>query len=83
MNQGGEFKLMTGNEVGILLLDFIARVKQEQGKLPAHPVAVTTIVSTDMVDPIAQHYGIEMRRCLTALSTSATSSRRGAERGQL
>ena len=65
MNQGGEFKLMTGNEVGILLLDFIARVKQEQGKLPAHPVAVTTIVSTDMVDPIAQHYGIEMRRCLT------------------
>ena len=48
-----------------LLLDFIARVKQEQGKLPAHPVAVTTIVSTDMVDPIAQHYGVEMRRCLT------------------
>ena len=65
VNQGGEFKLMTGNEVGILLLDFIARVKQEQGKLPAHPVAVTTIVSTDMVDPIAQHYSIEMRRCLT------------------
>ncbi|HIW22311.1 MAG TPA: phospho-sugar mutase [Candidatus Acutalibacter stercoravium] len=65
VNQGGEFKLMTGNEVGILLLDFIARVKQEQGKLPAHPVAVTTIVSTDMVDPIAEHYGIEMRRCLT------------------
>lgn len=65
VNQGGQFKLMTGNEVGILLLDFIARVKQEQGKLPAHPVAVTTIVSTDMVDPIAQHYGIEMRRCLT------------------
>ena len=65
VNQGGEFKLMTGNEVGILLLVFIARVKQEQGKLPAHPVAVTTIVSTDMVDPIAQHYGIEMRRCLT------------------
>ena len=65
VNQNGEFKLMTGNEVGILLLDFIARVKQEQGKLPAHPVAVTTIVSTDMVDPIAQHYGIEMRRCLT------------------
>ena len=65
VKQGGEFKLMTGNEVGILLLDFIARVKQEQGKLPAHPVAVTTIVSTDLVDPIAQHYGVELRRCLT------------------
>ena len=65
VNQGGEFKLMTGNEVGILLLDFIAKVKKEQGKLPAHPVAVTTIVSTDMVDPIAKDYGVEMRRCLT------------------
>ena len=65
VNQGGEYVLMTGNEVGILLLNFIAKVKQEQGKLPAHPVAVTTIVSTDMVDPIAKDYGVEMRRCLT------------------
>ena len=65
VNQGGEYVLMTGNEVGILLLNFIAKVKQEQGKLPVHPVAVTTIVSTDMVDPIAKDYGVEMRRCLT------------------
>ena len=65
VNQKGEYVLMTGNEVGILLLNFIAKVKQEQGKLPAHPVAVTTIVSTDMVDPIAKEYGVEMRRCLT------------------
>lgn len=65
VNQNGEYVLMTGNEVGILLLDFIAKVKKEQGKLPAHPVAVTTIVSTDMVDPIAAEYGIELRRCLT------------------
>ena len=65
VNQKGEYVLMTGNEVGILLLNFIAKVKQEQGKLPAHPVAVTTIVSTDMVDPIAKDYGVEMRRCLT------------------
>ena len=65
VNQGGEYVLMTGNEVGILLLNFIAKVKQEQVKLPAHPVAVTTIVSTDMVDPIAKEYGVELRRCLT------------------
>ena len=65
VNQGGQYVLMTGNEVGILLLDFIAKVKKEQGKLPAHPVAVTTIVSTDMVDPIAKDYGVELRRCLT------------------
>ncbi len=65
VNQNGEYVLMTGNEVGIMLLDFIARVKKEQGRMPAHPVAVTTIVSTDMVDPIAKEYGIELRRCLT------------------
>ncbi len=65
VNQKGDYVLMTGNEVGILLLDFIARVKKEQGRLPEHPVAVTTIVSTDMVDPIAKDYGVEMRRCLT------------------
>ncbi len=65
VNQKDEYVLMTGNEVGILLLDFIARVKKEQGRLPSHPVAVTTIVSTDMVDPIAKDYGVEMRRCLT------------------
>lgn len=65
VNQNGEYVLMSGNEVGVLLLDFIARVKKEQGKLPARPVAVTTIVSTDMVDPIAKEYGVELRRCLT------------------
>ncbi len=65
VNQKGEFQLMTGNEVGILLLDFIAKAKKEQGKLPKDPVAVTTIVSTDMVDPIAKDFGITLRRCLT------------------
>ncbi len=65
VNQHGDYVLMTGNEVGILLLHFIAGVKKEQGRLPAHPVAVTTIVSTDMVDPIAKEYGVELRRCLT------------------
>ncbi len=59
------FRLMSGNEVGVLLLDFIASAKQEQGRLPKAPVAVTTIVSTDMVDPVAEHYGIEMHRVLT------------------
>ena len=56
---------MTGNEVGILLLNFIAQCKTELGNLPKDPVAVTTIVSTDMVNDIAKDYGIEIRRVLT------------------
>jgi phosphoglucomutase len=65
VRQNGEYRLMTGNEVGVLLLDFIARARKEQGTLPEKPVAVTTIVSTDMATPVAEHYGIELRRVLT------------------
>ena len=65
VNQNGEYVLLTGNEVGILLLEFICRFKKEAGTLPVDPVAVTTIVSTDMVDDIAKDYGVEIRRVLT------------------
>ena len=63
--EGDGYVLMTGNEVGVLLLDFICRVRQEAGTLPQHPVAVSTIVSTAMADGIAAHYGVELRRTLT------------------
>lgn len=65
VNQHGKYVLMTGNEVGILLLNFIAQCKTELGTMPKDPVAVTTIVSTDMVNGIAKDYGIEIRRTLT------------------
>lgn len=65
VNQGGDFLLMTGNEVGILMLDYIAKIRTERGSMPKNPVAVTTIVSTDMLDPIAKDFGIEIRRVLT------------------
>lgn len=65
VKQNGEYILLTGNEVGILLLNFICRFKKEAGTLPQNPVAVTTIVSTDMVDGIAADYGVEIRRVLT------------------
>lgn len=65
VKQNGEFVLMSGNEVGVLLLDFIAQARIKNGKMPKDPVAVTTIVSTDMADAVAKSYGIEMRRVLT------------------
>ncbi len=65
VRQNGEYRLMSGNEVGVLLLDFIARARTEEGTMPKKPVAVTTIVSTDMATPVAEHYGIELRRVLT------------------
>lgn len=65
VNQNGKFVLMTGNEVGVLLLDFIARNRKEKGTMPKNPMAVTTIVSTDMATPVAKDYGVELRRVLT------------------
>ena len=61
----GSYELLSGNEVGVLLLDFIAQARIKNGKMPKDPVAVTTIVSTDMADAVAKEYGIEMRRVLT------------------
>jgi len=61
----GGYRLITGNEMGIILLDYICRTRLTQGTMPADPVAVTTIVSTDMAAPVAKKYGVELRRTLT------------------
>ena len=65
VNQHGKFVLMSGNEVGVLLLDFVAKKRKELGTLPKDPVAVTTVVSTDMTAPVAEEYGLELRHVLT------------------
>ena len=62
--QGG-YRLITGNEMGIILLDYICRTRLAKGTMPKDPVAVTTIVSTDMATPVAKKYGVELRRTLT------------------
>ena len=59
------YRLLNGNEMGILLFDYICRTRTEQGTMPERPVAVTTIVSTDMADAVAAKYGVELRRTLT------------------
>ena len=61
----GGYRLITGNEMGIILLDYICRTRLARGTMPKDPVAVTTIVSTDMATPVAKKYGVELRRTLT------------------
>lgn len=63
--EGEDYRLITGNEMGVLLLDYICRKRLENGTMPERPVAVTTIVSTDMADAVAADYGVELRRVLT------------------
>ena len=50
----GGYRLITGNEMGVLLFDYICRTRLANGTMPKDPVAVTTIVSTDMATPIAK-----------------------------
>ncbi len=61
----GGYRLITGNEMGILLFDYLCRTRLERRTMPEKPVAVTTIVSTDMATPVAEQYGVELRRTLT------------------
>ena len=61
----GEYKLLTGNEVGLLLLDFLASRASESGSDMARQIACTTIVSAPMADDIARARSIELRRTLT------------------
>ena len=59
------YRLITGNEMGVLLLDYLCCTRTARGAMPRDPVAVTTIVSTDMATPVAAAYGVELRRTLT------------------
>ena len=61
----GSYELVSGNEVGVLLLDYICQGRIEKGTMPKKPVAVKSIVSTPLADAVAKSYGVEMRNVLT------------------
>ena len=61
----GSYELVSGNEVGVLLLDYICAGRIEKGTMPKNPVAVKSIVSTPLADAVAESYGVEMRSVLT------------------
>lgn len=61
----GEYKLLTGNEMGVLLMDWLIKMAEERGEDPKRKVAVSTIVSSVMPDALARDHGFEMRRVLT------------------
>ena len=65
VKDGDDYKLVTGNEVGLLLLDFICSQRVEHGKMPENPVFVKTIVTMDLAEKIAEHYGVQTVNVLT------------------
>ena len=61
----GSYELLSGNEVGVLLLDYICAGRIEKGTMPKNPVMCKSIVSTPLADEVAAHYGVECRNVLT------------------
>lgn len=61
----GQYQLLSGNEVGVLLVDYIANARNERGEDLTDKLVVSTIVSTLMSDAQAKYYGFELRRVLT------------------
>lgn len=61
----GNYVLFSGNEVGAMLLEYICKERIALGTMPENPVAVKSIVSTDIAMAIAKEYGVELRNVLT------------------
>lgn len=64
-DEAGEYVLLSGNETGLLLLDYICSQRQKHGKMPEDPVMVKTIVTMDLGERIAAHYGVRTVNVLT------------------
>ena len=56
-DKDGEYKVITGNQTGVVLLDYLLGAMGRTGKLPANPVALKTIVTTEMARAVAESYG--------------------------
>ena len=65
VKDGKVYKLLTGNEVGLLLLDFICSQRTKHNQMPADPTFVKTIVTMDLAEKIADHYGVKTVNVLT------------------
>ena len=78
----GDYKLLTGNEVGALLLDYVASQRIAMGTMPEKPLAVKTIVTTDLCQKIADKYGVELVNVLTGFKFIGEQIGRMEEKGE-
>jgi len=64
-DKDGSYQLLSGNQTGMLLTDYVCARRTENGTMPKDPVVIKTIVTTDMVEQIASHYGVRTVNVLT------------------
>lgn len=78
----GSYELVSGNEMGVLLLDYICAGRKARGTMPEHAVAVKSIVSTPLADAVAAHYGVELKSVLTGFKWIGDQIARLEEKGE-
>lgn len=65
IREGDDYRLLSTNETGILLLDYICSQRLKHGRMPSHPVFMKTIVTSDLAETVARHYGVDTINVLT------------------
>ena len=64
-NEEGEYQLLSGNEIGLLLLDYVCSRRKILGKMPSNPIFIKTIVTSDLQEKVAASYGVKTINVLT------------------
>lgn len=77
----GECRLISGNQLGVLMAWYILATRREQGRLPANGVLVKTIVTTRLADAIGEKFGVRVENCLTGFKWIASLIREWEEAG--
>ncbi len=83
VKQNGEYKLMTGNEVGTIMLNYVLSRRKELNTLPEKPIAIKTIVTTELTRKIAAKYGCEILEVLTGFKFIGEQMTELAKKGQI
>ena len=82
VKENDEYVLLTGNQVGILLTDYIAKTRKELGTLPEKPIMVKSIVSSSLADAVARSHGVETINVLTGFKYIGTEIKKLEEKGE-
>ncbi len=77
----GNYVLVTGNQMGVLLADYIFLSKKEFNRMPENPYLVRSIVTAPMVDRVAEYYGVKVEECLTGFKWIANVAQKMEKEG--
>ena len=82
VKEADDYIMLTGNQVGILLVDYIAKTRKELGTLPENPILVKSIVTSSLADRVAKSHGVETVNVLTGFKYIGDTIKKLEEKGE-